>query len=372
MKRVGITGQNGFIGQHLYRVLGLYPQEFERIDFDREFFNDESTLNAFVSKCDVIIHLAAINRHNDINTLYSTNIELTKKLIKALVATDSEAHVLFSSSSQEEQDNLYGQSKKESRELLCAWAQDSKGAFTGIIIPNVFGPFGVPFYNSFIATFCHQLTHGETPIIVKDSKVGLIHVGSLTNIFVELLNNKESQHYYVVEPTDEMKVTEVLSNLTEYRELYLKQGIIPKLETSFDVNLFNTYRSYINLETHFPAKYTQHTDARGAFVEIIRLSVGGQVSFSTTVPGVTRGNHFHTRKIERFAVIKGNAQIQLRKIGSEKTLTYKLSGEDPAYVDMPVWFTHNITNIGDDELFTIFWINEFFDPNDPDTYFENV
>jgi UDP-2-acetamido-2,6-beta-L-arabino-hexul-4-ose reductase len=116
----------------------------------------------------------------------------------------------------------------------------------------------------------------------------------------------------------------------------------------------------------------QHTDTRGSFVEVIRLGIGGQVSFSTTVPGITRGNHYHTRKIERFAVIKGKALIQLRRIGTDAVLDFYLDGDEPAYVDMPIWYTHNITNIGDEVLYTNFWINEFYDPNDPDTYFENV
>jgi UDP-2-acetamido-2,6-beta-L-arabino-hexul-4-ose reductase len=116
----------------------------------------------------------------------------------------------------------------------------------------------------------------------------------------------------------------------------------------------------------------QHTDDRGSFVEIIRLEVGGQVSFSTTKPNITRGNHFHTRKIERFAVIKGKALIQLRKIGTDEVLNFELNGDEPAYVDMPIWYTHNIKNIGDDVLYTNFWINEFFNPNDADTYFEEV
>lgn len=128
----------------------------------------------------------------------------------------------------------------------------------------------------------------------------------------------------------------------------------------------------MDIANYFPVKLTQHTDDRGSFVEIIRLEVGGQVSFSTTKPNITRGNHFHTRKIERFAVIKGKALIQLRKIGTDEVLNFELNGDEPAYVDMPIWYTHNIKNIGDDILYTNFWINEFFDPNDADTYFEEV
>jgi UDP-2-acetamido-2,6-beta-L-arabino-hexul-4-ose reductase len=126
------------------------------------------------------------------------------------------------------------------------------------------------------------------------------------------------------------------------------------------------------LNNHYPIKYKNNIDERGNFVEIIRLEMGGQVSFSTTQKEVTRGNHFHTRKIERFSVIKGKAQIQIRKIGTSEIFDYHLTGEEPAYVDMPIWYTHNIKNIGEEELYTIFWINEFYDANDPDTYFEQV
>jgi UDP-2-acetamido-2,6-beta-L-arabino-hexul-4-ose reductase len=160
--------------------------------------------------------------------------------------------------------------------------------------------------------------------------------------------------------------------LDKYATEYFKNGIIPALNTSFERNLFNTFRSYIDIATHNPVKFVQHTDVRGAFVEVIRLNVGGQVSFSTTLPGITRGNHYHTRKIERFAVIKGNALIQLRKVGTDDILSFFLSGDEPAYVDMPIWYTHNIKNIGEEELLTNFWINEFYDQSDADTYFEEV
>jgi UDP-2-acetamido-2,6-beta-L-arabino-hexul-4-ose reductase len=138
--------------------------------------------------------------------------------------------------------------------------------------------------------------------------------------------------------------------------------------------MFNTFRSYIDLSKSYPARFVKHIDERGSFAEIIRVGngQGGQISFSTTVPGITRGNHFHTRKIERFAVIKGKALIQLRKIGTSEVFDFYLSGDDPAYVDMPIWYAHNIKNVGNEELYTIFWINEFIDPKDPDTFFEVV
>lgn len=370
--KIGITGNEGFVGKHLDNTLKLFPDEFEIIDFKKDFFQEREKLQQFVAQCDAIIHLAAMNRHNDPTVIYNTNINLVNELIDALEQTHSKPHVLFSSSSQEERDNIYGQSKKEGRELFADWAKRSGGKFTGLVIPNVFGPFGHPYYNSFIATFCHQLSHNEQPKVEVDGLVKLIYVGDLVRIIIDEARKKTGNDMLFIPHTDEYKVTEILSLLEGYKSEYLEAGIIPKLQNNFETNLFNTFRCYMDIKSHFPVKFTKHTDPRGAFVEVIRLNVGGQVSFSTTVPGITRGNHFHTRKIERFAVIKGSAIIQLRRIGTEDVMDFYLSGDEPAYVDMPVWYTHNIKNIGDDELYTIFWINEFYDPGDPDTYFENV
>ncbi|CAM3031954.1 epimerase [Chryseobacterium flavum] len=372
MKKIGITGQNGFVGRHLYNTLGLFPEEFERIEFKKEFFNDEHKLDEFVSKCDVIVHLAAMNRHENEQFIYETNIALAKNLVDALKRTNSKPHVLISSSTQEERDNLYGKSKREGREAIINWANENEGKVTGLIIPNVFGAFGKPFYNSFIATFCYQLTHGETPSIANDGEVKLIYVQELVDQIIKEIRSGKSTEELFINPTASKKVSEVLHLLNQFKTKYFENGEIPVINDSFEHNLFNTYRSYIDYKNHYPIKFTQHTDPRGAFVEIIRLGIGGQCSFSTTVPNITRGNHFHTRKIERFAVIKGKAQIQLRKIDSDEVLNFYLDGKDPAYVDMPIWYTHNIKNIGEEELYTIFWINEAFNPEDADTYFVEV
>lgn len=372
MLRVGITGQEGFVGTYLYNTLELYKDEFERVPYHISFFSDEKLLQEFVSKCDVIVHLAAMNRHPDAQVIYNTNIELVKKMISALEHTGSKAHILFSSSSQEEKDNLYGLSKKEGREMLAAWALRAGGKFTGLVIPNVFGPFGQPNYNSFIATFCYKLTHGEMPEVHQDAAVDLIYVGELVSEIIAQIKAGKSCQAYKVPHTSTQKVSEVLEKLKQFKTLYFDNGEIPVLHNSFDLNLFNTFRCYFDLAAYYPKKFTCNADARGAFVEIIRLGIGGQCSFSTTVPGVTRGNHYHTRKIERFAVIKGEALIQLRKIGTQEVLNFKLNGHEPAYVDMPIWYTHNIKNTGKEELYTIFWINEPYNPEDADTYFEEV
>jgi UDP-2-acetamido-2,6-beta-L-arabino-hexul-4-ose reductase len=372
MLKVGITGQKGFIGMHLYNWLRLQPQEFSIVEFDKAYFAEEAQMDAFVSECDTIVHLASMNRHPDPEFIYNTNITLTQKLIASLQRTGVKPHVLFSSSIQEEADNLYGRSKKECRTLLQAWAETSGGKFTGLLIPNVFGPFGKPFYNSAVATFCHQLTHGEAPVINADNEVKLVYVDELAESMIELIKKQETAPLHKIAHTYSITVSGLIELLKNFRDNYLSKGTIPSIGNDFERNLFNTFRSFIDIDTTFPIKLTQHTDDRGLFTEVIRLGMGGQVSFSTTRPGITRGNHFHTRKIERFTVIKGEAKIELRKIGSAAVSSFYLDGKEAAYVDMPVWYTHNITNIGEEELYTIFWINEQYNSNDPDTYFENV
>lgn len=371
MMKIGITGQAGFVGKHLYNTLGLYPQQYERISFERNFFEDDNLMDEFIAQCDIVVHLAAVNRHAESSKIYSTNIELAEKLRSSLLRTGSKAHVIFSSSTQEERDNPYGKAKKESREMLYQWALQANAKFTGLIIPNVFGPFGNPYYNSVVATFCHQLSHQEEPKIEVDGELKLIYVSELVSEIIKSFHLETSENRSISH-THQIKVSEILTLLNSYKSDYANAGIIPSFNNTFELNLFNTFRCYMDLKNHFPLKFKKNVDPRGAFVEIIRLNVGGQVSFSTTVPGITRGNHFHTRKIERFAVIKGKALIQLRQIGTNEIMDFYLDGEEPSYVDMPIWYTHNIKNIGEEELYTIFWINEFYNPEDPDTFMETV
>ena len=379
MLRIGITGQAGFIGTHLFNTLSLAGEKYTTIPFRDEFYDTPPELEEFVSKCDVIIHLAAMNRHKDPNVIYETNIKLVQDLITALEATNSSPHILFSSSIQEDRDNLYGVSKKEGRRLFAEWAKRNNAKFTGLLIPNVFGPFGAPYYNSVIATFCHQLTHGETPTIDTDGILSLIYVDQLIEEVQRIIDLKDggspyveavSKHEVVASATK--KVSDILEILSGFKENYLLHGRIPSLSTPFEISLFNTFVCFIDHSEYFPFMLNEHSDNRGSFVEISRLLSGGQVSFSTTKPGITRGNHFHIRKAERFAVIKGKAKIELRRIGTDKKKTFLLDGQSPSFVDMPIWHTHNITNIGDEDLYTIFWINEHFNPDDPDTYFEEL
>lgn len=376
-KKIGITGQAGFMGYHLHTTLSL-DDSVQLVPFERTFFDYQEKLEDFVGECDVIVHLAAMNRHEDPKVIYDTNLSLVDKLLAACEAKKATPHILFSSSSQEERDNLYGKSKKEGKYRFVEWAEKSSGKFTSLTIPNVFGPFGRPNYNSVVATFCHKVASNEEPTIVNDSEIGLIYINELVGLFIDIIKDSvntksigKNSYELTIAPTTHKKVSEILGLLQEYKKDYMKNGVFPNLEDSFEKALFNTFRCYVPVE-HYPVKYTKHTDPRGSFVEIARTRTSGQFSFSTTVPGITRGNHFHTRKAERFAVISGKALIQLRKIGTDKVINYELDGTQPAYVDMPIWHTHNIKNIGESELITLFWINEPYDSKDSDTYFEDV
>ena len=376
-KKIGVTGQAGFVGNHLYTTLSL-DGSIALVPFERSYFEDSQQLENFVAQCDVIVHLAAMNRHEDAQVIYDTNLELVSKLLQACNNRKVQPHIIFSSSSQEERDNLYGKSKKEGKQKFMEWASKNGGEITSLTIPNVFGPFGKPNYNSVVATFCHKVANNEEPTIINDSEVGLIYINELVQVFIDTINHKADSiqigknNYEVnILPSSKKKVSEILNLLLGYKKSYMENGVFPNLEDAFEKALFNTFRCYVP-DSHYPVKYTKHTDNRGSFVEIARAKTSGQFSYSTTVSGITRGNHFHTRKAERFAVISGKALIQLRKIGTDKVIDYYLDGNEPAYVDMPIWHTHNIKNIGDEELITLFWINEPYDPEDADTYFEDV
>lgn len=369
MIKIGITGQQGFLGLHLFNYLNL-DDSLDLIPFERNFFDDRNQLQEFVSQCEVIVHLAAMNRHEDPQVIYDTNISLVEKLVNACESVNAIPHIIFSSSTQEEKDNLYGKSKKVGGKKLEAWANDNNGKSTNLVIPNVFGPFGKPFYNSVVATFCHQVVSGVTPTIHNDGIVSLIYINELLEEFKSAIVEEKTGKIKVPH-RHEIFVSKLLEKLQHFRTKYMEENGFPLIDNAFDLALFNTFRCYIPHD-FYPRPFTKHTDDRGSFVEIVRANTSGQFSFSTTKPGITRGNHFHTRKAERFAVIKGKACIQLRKVDSDEVIEYIIDGEKPAFVDMPIWYTHNISNVGEEELITLFWINEPYNQEDPDTYFVDV
>jgi len=367
--RIVISGHNGFIGGHLVRNISLHYSDSEIITLEKEDFKSQN-FNGKIKKNDLIFHLAGVNRADSHEEVFEENKKLNTALLDHLKKIKFSGKLFFSSSFQEDTNSLYGKVKKEARIEYESLSEELGFIFYSLKIPNVYGPFCKPNYNSFIATFSDKLIKNETPNIIEDNTVVLVYIYDLINSILELLEDHSPKLSSDV--LQEFKVSEVLKKLISFKQHYLEKDEFPELKTSFDLNLFNTFRSYIDLKTYYPKKHILHSDKRGFFSELSRSGSYGQSSFSKTKPQITRGNHFHTRKIERFSVIKGKARIQLRKYLTNEIISFELDGENPSFVDMPVWYTHNITNIGEDELFTFFWINEPYDENDPDTYMENV
>lgn len=365
---IAITGQTGFIGNHLTNY--LTQKGFNLIPINKESFSSSQRLSSKLNDCRTVVHLAGMNRGLD-KEVHDCNVYLASQLVNALEQGNLTPHLLFASSTQEEIDNLYGQSKKEATEIFIKWAKRNNATFTSLILPNIFGPFCKPNYNSVIATFCYQLTHNQDPFIQVDKRLKLIYINDLVEQIYKLIETPSKEHRVYLKANEEWLVSEILTLLKHFKKLYFENHIFPSLRDTFAVQLFNTFRSYIDPD-YFPIKGKVQSDERGNLVEAVKEKTGGQIFYSSTKPGKTRGNHYHRRKIERFYVIKGLGSIRIRKIGTDNVFEYKVSGDEPAFVDIPIYYTHNITNIGNEDLITLFWTNELFNPQDNDTFPENI
>jgi UDP-2-acetamido-2,6-beta-L-arabino-hexul-4-ose reductase len=363
---IGVTGSYGMLGWHVCGFLRTLPDVQLRIA-NRETFSTAKSLAEFAGRCDVVLHLAGMNR-GDASEVAQTNIRLTQELITALKAVDSRAHVLFSSSTHIDRDTEYGASKRKCTALLEAWALQSSGKFTNLVFPNIFGERGKPFYNSVVSTFCHQVALGEMPVIQQDAELEQIHAQSVARLIWDCI--VESQVGELRVPGRKVTVSKLLEKIQGFQALYTGH-VFPDVRDDFDQDLFNTFRSYL-YPHHYPTALTVHEDPRGCLFEAVKTHNGGQTFLSTTKPGITRGNHYHTRKIERFLVVSGQAEIRLRRVFDSAVQEFKVSGDQPAYVDIPTLHTHNITNTGPSDLITLFWTHEFYDPNMPDTFLEPV
>lgn len=358
------------MGSHLRDRLNR-QQDIEVPQFEDVYFAQPEKLREVLVGADTVVHLAAMNR-GDENEIYKTNIDLVNKLIAALGDLNIRPHVVFSSSTQATLDNSYGRSKKEGVRLLEEWSKRSGAPVTALMIPNVFGDRGRPFYNSVVATFCHLLTHGGKPEVQIDKEVGLIYINELSEIFFDKIKNPPKGFENVtIKPTAAAKVTDILKLLSHFKECFYDKRIVPTFANNFEKNLYNTFISYAE-PVDYEQLLTLRTDERGSLFEVVKEEKGSQIFFSTTKSGIVRGNHYHTRKQEKFCVVKGDAVIRIRRIGTDKVIEYKVSGEKPVVVEMPIFYTHNIENIGKTELCTLFWTNELYDPNDGDTFFEKV
>lgn len=364
--RIGITGANGLIGWHLRSFFAIQP-EVTVSPAERSIFADIGLLREFVSGCDSIIHLAGINRGTD-EELININIGLAEKLIEACRAEDSRPHIIFTSSTHIFRNTVYGDAKRQCSEIFRRWARENGAVFTNLILPNIFGENGRPFYNSVISTFCHQLANGQRPGIKVDATYDYSHCYDIGKNLIDILQNK--LNHDVLIRGREISVSEILQQLTCFDESY-RAGIIPYCKDAFDLSLFNTYRSHL-YPAFYPISPLLREDNRGYLFEATKSVSGGQTFISATNPGITRGNHFHFHKIERFCVLKGEAIIKIRRLFDTNIKTFVVSGREPCYIDMPTLHTHSITNIGREELITLFWANEIFDPSAPDTFSEMV
>lgn len=368
--KILISGYNGFLGKHLIRKLKCLDEDYD-IDFLTKSDFKSNKLTNKISPNDIIFHFAGVNRDVSDDVIFKKNNYLNETLLSALVDVEFKGKLLFTSSIQESSDTLYGKAKKNARLKFeeCAYSLGFK--FFGIIAPNIFGPFCKPNYNSFIATFSAMLIDKKNPSIDEDKVVPLIYVGDFIDEIIKILfldneiNLKKNLIY-------NYKVSSILIKLKEFNDIYCNYGQIPSIDSHFDLCLFNTFRSYINIKGFFPIYYNEHVDERGSFSELTRAFSRGQTSFSITKKGVIRGNHYHTRKIERFSIIKGKAKIELREILTDKKFEFILDGDKPSYLDIPIWHTHSIQNIGNEDLITVFWINEHYNEDTSDTYLENV
>jgi len=368
---VGITGMIGFVGSHLRERLNREEGLKVIEPFEDSYFDEPEKLKDYVRRCDTIVHLAAMNR-GEPDEIYNVNVELVKKLIATMEELNVKPRVIFSSSTQCDLDNPYGKSKREGMRLLSEWAQRNDAAVTLMVIPNIFGGHGRPFYNSVVATFCYQISHGEQPKVMVDKEMGLIYVNELTDLICSTIKSRpKGVNEMRVKPTSSAKVTEVLALLEKFREHYYDKKTVPQFVSAFERDLYNTFITYMD-EVDYGQELKQHSDNRGRLVEVVKQVGAGQVFFSTTKPGITRGNHYHTRKMEKFCVVKGKGLIKMRRIGTDEVIEFPVSGEKPVAVEMPIFYTHNITNVGDEEMLTLFWTNELFDPTDPDTFYEEV
>ena len=365
--RVAITGAMGFLGWHTACRLRS-TRSVEPIRLGRAGFADGGLPGA-VAEADVILHLAGVNRAASDREVEEGNLRLAETLAGAVRSAARPVHVVYANSVQAKVDNAYGRGKARAAEILTSAVADVGGSFTDVLLPNLFGEHGRPGYNSFVATFCHEVAAGRTPAVHQDREIPLLHAQGAAEA---LISAGERGTEGVVEPSGELHgISEVAERLAGFKSLY-DGGEIPPLQDRFSVDLFNTYRS-ATFPDAFPLAPTVHRDARGGLFEAVRSHGGtGQVFVSTTVPGAVRGDHYHLHKIERFFVVRGEAEIALRRLYGEEVVRFRVSGESPAFVDMPTMWVHNIRNVGDSELVTLFWADQLLDRGSPDQYPERV
>lgn len=364
MTKIAMTGAGGFLGLHVRAAAQELGAEVIGIPVGDAFDLDQAT--QAVNGADRVMHLAGVNRGTDAEVQEGNRLFAEQVASAVENASQPPATIVYANSIQANEDNVYGTAKQDGSSLLTLAALQTGSAYQDIELPNLFGEYGRPFYNSVTATFSHILATGHEPEVHEDKQLQLLHAQNAADI---LLGSVPSED--LAKLSHRETVCGLKELLEEFHAIY-SAGEFPDLSTDFRRDLFNTYRAY-TFPAQTPINITRHADERGSFSEIIRSHGGtGQTSFSTTAPGVLRGDHYHRRKVERFTVLSGEAEISLRRLFEAEVFTYTISGDEPQSVDMPTLYAHSIRNIGTEPLFTAFWTHDHFDPAQPDTIAETV
>lgn len=366
--KILITGSNGFIAKNLIEHL--------KINYDIKLYlyskNDSiNILEAYVGEVDFIFHLAGVNRTENVNEFYKGNTELTKRIIDSLVEKNKKTPILFSSSIQALVDNDYGKSKLEAENILIQYSNKTNANIFIYRLPNVFGKWSRPNYNSVISTWCHNISNNlEIEVNNRNTELNLVYIDDIVKSFTEKLNNNVNKNYFEVETVYKKTLGEIEELLNKFKD-NRKTLLMPSVASGVERALYATYLSYLPLD-EFSYKLDGHEDVRGTFYEILKTLDNGQFSLSTTAPGITRGGHYHHTKNEKFLVVKGEAIIKFRHIITDEKISYRVSDKKMEVVEMIPGYTHNIKNIGSEELILFLWANEIFDHANPDTYFLEV
>lgn len=364
--RVLVTGSDGFLGRNLSLALAQSGQEV--LKYDR---NTAEPLAELAAKADFVMHLAGINRPRDPAEFFRGNAGLTEQLTGLLQKQRRSIPLLLSSSIQAAQNNDYGASKKQAEDLVFQYGKDTGSPVFVFRLENAFGKWSRPNYNSVVSTFCYNAAHG-LPLAVRDcsAEVTFVYVDDIMAAFLSCLNRPGSmdiQHVKPVYPVTLGRLADTVRSFASDRENLM----IADMQDDFTRKLYATYLSYLPAGG-FSIPLHPHADQRGSFTELFHTPDRGQVSVNIIRPGIVKGNHWHHTKNEKFAVVAGECVIRFRKVGETDVYSYPVSGACPAVVDIPTGYTHSIENTGTQDAVVVMWASEIFNPEHPDTFFEEV
>lgn len=368
--KILVTGAKGFVGKNL--VLELKNQGYTDV-FEFDIDTDPSLLDKFCTETDFVFHLAGVNRPKNQSEFMEGNFGFTSTLLDTLKSHKNTCPVMISSSTQAALENPYGQSKKAGEELMFSYARETGARVFVYRFPNVFGKWCRPNYNSAVVTFCNNIASG-LPIQIKDRSavMNLVYIDDVVEELLRAVKGTPNQasEYCSVAVTYTITLGEIVDLIYSFKASREERGI-PDMTDAFTSKLYSTYLSYLPKD-QFSYPLKMNVDNRGSFTEFIRTPERGQVSVNVSKPGITKGNHWHHSKNEKFLVVSGTGVIRFRRVGSDEIIEYHVNGDKLEVVDIPTGYTHNIENIGDTKMVTVMWANECFNPENPDTYFLEV